>query len=166
MSHRPRDVFKLLRDDTKIFVDERGYMKVLYEESDVLVKRSVSHAGVFRGFHYQDAYAPQLKLFRVITGEVIDIAIDPFLKRARYRTLTPGHGWLVIGTGLAHGFYAVEKSEVEYVCHGAYSAQHELTYSAPVFLRDVLGITEPVISAKDSSGKELDITSWENLDEQ
>lgn len=166
MSHRPRDVFKLLRDDTQLFVDERGYMKVLYEEADVLVKRSVSHQGVFRGLHYQDVYAPQLKLFRVVSGEVIDMVIDPFLNKARYRTLTPGHGWIVIGTGLAHGFYAVEKSEVEYVCHGAYSAAHEHTYSCPTFLREVLNITDPIISEKDAGGKELIITQWENLDEQ
>jgi dTDP-4-dehydrorhamnose 3,5-epimerase len=164
MSHRPRNIFRLLKDNTKVFTDSRGDMEVLFEESDAIVKRSRSVANVFRGLHYQDVYSPQMKLVRVISGKIIDFAVDVFMNRVQYRTLTPDSGWVVIGVGLAHGFYTVEASEVEYVCYGAYSADHEHTYSITEFLRDEMNIREPIISEKDRAGKELKITSWENLD--
>ena len=165
MSHRPRYLFKLLNDDAQVFTDERGEMRVLFEERDAIVKRSRSIANVFRGLHYQDVYAPQMKLVRVISGRIIDFAVDPFSNNAKYRTLTAESGWVVIGTGLAHGFYTLEESEVEYVCYGAYSAEHELTYVIDDFLKTELGITAPIISEKDRAGKTLTITSWTNLDE-
>lgn len=166
MTHRPRDLFKLLKDDARVFSDERGEMRVLFEESDVIVKRSVSRAGVFRGLHYQDVYSPQLKLVRVIRGRVIDLAVDMFANRAYYRTLEESSGWVVIGTGLAHGYYAVEDTELEYICYGKYSAEHEHTYSITDFLREELQIENPEMSPKDAAGKPLTITSWQNLDQE
>lgn len=157
--------FRLIAENPQRFSDNRGSMAILYEEGNVIVKRSHSHANVFRGLHFQDSAAPQLKMVRVISGRVIDIAVDVETNSAQYRTLTPDSDWVVIDSGLAHGFYTLEETLLEYVCHGAYSAEHEHSYNISYFLNSVLEIPEPNISAKDLAGEPLMITTWQNLDD-
>ena len=45
--------------------DSRGHLDVLYEQGDLVLKRSFSRAGVFRGMHLQSPPHQQTKLIRV-----------------------------------------------------------------------------------------------------
>lgn len=76
----------LLVLEPKVFTDSRGYFleswnnKVFLENNldfkPVQQNESKSSYGVVRGLHYQLAPYSQAKLVRVISGKVLDVAVD------------------------------------------------------------------------------------------
>lgn len=148
MSNTP---FRLLNEVAVRREDERGYLDVLYEQGQVVLKRSFSKAGVFRGMHLQRSPNPQTKLIRVISGRILDFVLDPSQVPAQLhrRELTYADGWVQIDAHLAHGFYAIEDAEFEYLCLGAYNELAESSYSIEPFLRSELGLTQLTLSSKD-----------------
>ncbi|QIE43650.1 dTDP-4-keto-6-deoxy-D-glucose epimerase (plasmid) [Rhodobacteraceae bacterium SC52] len=139
------------------FGDERGRVEVLYEAGDVVLKRSRSVKGVFRGLHRQTAPSLQNKIIRIISGRIYDFVTDPDEPDGViwYREITPETGWVHIASNLAHGFYALEEVEFEYFCDGRYDEANEESYFVANVLRDSLSLNDMLLSAKDRSGTPL-----------
>ncbi|MDW8036207.1 MAG: dTDP-4-dehydrorhamnose 3,5-epimerase, partial [Candidatus Korarchaeum sp.] len=128
--------------------------EILYDF--VQVNLSYSKFGVLRGLHYQLKPMEQGKLVTVISGRVIDVALDirvgsPWYGKHVAVELVPGT-LLWIPPGFAHGFQALEESYFLYLVTKEYSPQHErcIRWDDPE-----LGIEWPIregviISEKDS----------------
>ena len=146
--------------------DARGHLSVLYEQGNVVLKRSFSRAGVFRGMHWQAAPSPQTKLIRVLSGRIRDFIVDPSTAAPHlyHRELSPADGWVQIDAQWAHGFYALSDCDFEYLCHGAYDAAAERAWSIAGFLRDELGIADAIVSAKDDAAQVLQVAGATRLD--
>lgn len=147
------DAFALRRQDN------RGHLDVLYEQGEVVLKRSFSKAGVFRGMHFQRAPYAQTKLIRVASGRIIDFVVDPAETppRLHRRELGAADGWVQIDAHLAHGFYTMEDTQFEYLCLGAYNEGAELSFSIVNFLQSKLGLTHLTLSDKDIVAAPLDV---------
>ncbi len=139
--------------------DGRGHLDVLYEQGEIVLKRSFSRAGVFRGMHWQRPPHAQTKLIRVVSGKILDFVADPTEAPARLhrRELRPVDGWIQIDAHLAHGFYAMEDTEFEYLCLGAYNEAAESAFSILNFLQSRLGLSKLTLSAKDTAAEPLDV---------
>lgn len=149
--------FPRLSDTAVRREDDRGWLEVLYESDAVVLKRSFSRAGVFRGLHRQAGPSPQVKLIRVVSGVIEDFVVsmtDP--ERAIHHTrLTPGDGWVRIDAEYAHGFFAIEDSVFEYVCDGGYDEASEQAFSIAERLRDLLNVDAVILSDKDRAAPPL-----------
>lgn len=152
--------FIFLQDAAKRFSDARGFLDIFYEDGGVVLKRSFSRAGVFRGMHWQPPPYAQTKLIRVVTGRILDFVADPQIQNPEllYRELGPADGWICISAQWAHGFYASEDTEFEYLCHGAYNEGAESSFSIVEVLRSVFDITQPFLSEKDASAPALPVS--------
>ena len=111
------------------FGDERGFFEELYRNRIFhelgirnkfnQVNLSFSKKNVFRGFHFQVNPEPQGKLVTVISGKIIDYAVDLRRNSVNYKKnvhyeLTNGK-MLYVPEGFAHGFLAMEDSYVLYL---------------------------------------------------
>lgn len=137
--------------------DNRGWLEVLYESDAMVLKRSFSKQGVFRGLHVQRAPSPQTKVIRVVEGRIVDIIVDlddPALE-LKTTTLTPQDGWVRIDAQYAHGFYALEDTLFEYACDGGYDEASEAAYSIADRLPALLGVTTVILSDKDRAAPPL-----------
>jgi dTDP-4-dehydrorhamnose 3,5-epimerase len=121
---------------------------------------SRSTRNVLRGLHYQIKQA-QGKLVRVISGSVIDIAVDirrssAYFSRWVSIELSADNkrsAWLP--KGFAHGFVVLsEGAEVLYKATNYWAPQHERTiaWNDPDLAIDWQIASAPVLSAKDSAG--------------
>src|SRR6185369_8968318 len=89
------DLPGLLVFEPKVFEDSRGYFFESYNEKIfqqqgidlrfVQDNQSSSSYGVVRGLHYQLNPQAQVKLVRVLSGTILDIAVD-------IRKNSPGYG--------------------------------------------------------------------------
>ena len=161
--------------EPKVFGDERGFFfesfnQCQFEEAVgrpvqfVQDNHSRSSKGVLRGLHYQIRH-PQGKLVRVVSGEVLDIAVD-------MRRSSPTYGkWvgallsaenkqqLWVPEGFAHGFVVLSDSaDFLYKATDYYAPQHErclLWSDAEInvdwMLERLVGAS-PQLSAKDQLG--------------
>jgi dTDP-4-dehydrorhamnose 3,5-epimerase len=149
--------FPSVQDHAQKREDNRGWLQVLYESDAMVLKRSFSKAGVFRGLHVQMAPCPQVKLIRVVSGKIIDVIVsmnDP-AREIFHKELVPADDWVRIDAHYAHGFYAVEDTIFEYVCDGGYNEPAELAFSITTWLRDSLGLENAILSAKDLASPPL-----------
>ena len=127
----------LLIIEPRVFRDERGYFFESYSQRDfeaqvgdihfVQDNESMSTRGVIRGLHFQRPPFTQTKLVRVVSGSVLDIAVD-------IRKGSPTYGQHVaveltgenqrqffIPKGFAHGFAVLsEKAVFQYKCDEFY----------------------------------------------
>lgn len=154
----------------KVFADSRGYFFESYNEGvfkkhgiDVYFvqdNQSLSNAGVLRGLHLQAPPFAQGKLVRVITGAVLDVAVD-------IRNGSPTYGEHVaielneedktmfyIPPGFAHGFLTLRDNTIfSYKCTNLYNKDSEMT----VLWNDKdlnidWNIENPILSEKDVTG--------------
>lgn len=154
----------------KVFADSRGYFFESYNEgifkknginvNFVQDNQSLSNAGVLRGLHLQAPPFAQGKLVRVITGAVLDIAVD-------IRNGSPTYGEHValelneenktmfyIPPGFAHGFLTLRDNTIfSYKCTNLYNKESEMT----VLWNDSdlninWNIKDPILSEKDITG--------------
>lgn len=150
-----------------LFRDERGFFQEIFNrkafkavgvpEDFLQVNHSFSRKGVVRGLHYQIRPYDQGKLVTVVSGRIYDVAVDvrrgsPTWGKWDATELVPGRAFW-IPSGFAHGFQALEDSNVVYLVTGPYSREHErgVRWDDPE-----LGISWPlrenvVVSEKDSS---------------
>ena len=136
------DIEGLLVIDPKVFGDSRGYFfeswnKASYEAAGIFCEfvqdnESKSSFGVLRGLHWQAMPYTQAKLVRVISGAVLDVAVD-------IRKGSPTYGRHVaielsaenklqhfIPKGFAHGFAVLSKEAIfAYKCDAPYMPQSE-----------------------------------------
>ena len=136
------DIPDILIIEPKVFGDDRGYFfeswnKVRFEECGISAdfvqdNESKSRFGVVRGLHYQAPPYTQAKLVRVISGRVLDVAVDirknspTFGKHVAVELSAENKRQLFVPRGFAHGF-AVLSDEVvfAYKCDNIYMPSHE-----------------------------------------
>jgi dTDP-4-dehydrorhamnose 3,5-epimerase len=129
--------------EPKVFKDERGYFMESFNQNTfsngighdvnfVQDNQSFSSKGVLRGLHYQTGEHAQAKLVRVLSGEVLDIAVD-----IRPESVTYGQSFsillsvenqkqLYIPRGFAHGFLVTSETAVFfYKCDNFYNKESE-----------------------------------------
>ena len=135
-----RDVL-LLRP--RCFRDERGYFMESFNEETfrrvtglstrfVQDNEAYSRRGVVRGLHYQLAPHAQAKLVRVVSGRVLDVAVDirkssPTFGRYVAVELSAENGLqLYIPEGFAHGYAVLSDEAVfQYKCSDYYHPEAE-----------------------------------------
>ncbi len=122
-----------------IFKDERGFFIETYKKSDFEKfgipfdlyqdNHSRSKKGVLRGLHYQLHPKAQGKLVRCIKGKIWDVAVDIrrgspwFGKWVAAELSEDNHLMLWIPHGFAHGFVALDESEVFYKTTSEYASE-------------------------------------------
>jgi dTDP-4-dehydrorhamnose 3,5-epimerase len=156
--------------EPKIFGDSRGYFFESYnkkvfsaeniEISFVQDNQSSSVFGVIRGLHYQMNPHAQTKLIRVLSGSILDVAVD-----IRYGSPTYGQAFtielsaenkkqLLVPKGFAHGYSVTsETAEVFYKCDEFYFKDFErgISYKDPMLNIDwKIPQGKEIISEKDS----------------
>lgn len=155
-----------------VFEDDRGFFMETYHKerysdagiSDKFIQDNHSHSRqwTLRGLHYQ-LRNPQGKLVYVISGKILDIAVD-----IRFGSPTFGR-WtgtllsnenkhqLYIPEGFAHGFCVLsETADVIYKCSDLYTPGDEygVLWSDPD-IDIVWPIENPILSEKDSKNPKL-----------
>ena len=150
-------MFDFLNQKSVKFEDDRGFLELLYEKDGVILKRSRSKAGVFRGMHWQAPPFQQLKFIRVLSGRILDFVLDPLKeqKTLYYKEIGPQDQWVRIDSDLAHGFYALEDVDFEYWCFGEYHESAEKAYSIKDFLTTTLKLENVSMSGKDVNAEKI-----------
>jgi dTDP-4-dehydrorhamnose 3,5-epimerase len=139
---------------------------------DVFVQdnHSCSRKNVLRGLHYQLLH-PQAKLCRVVEGEALDVVVDirrgspHFGKWISVVLSAKSRNLIYVPPGFAHGFLALTDSvQFLYKCSDFYVPADErgLFWKDPE-LRIHWGITDPLLSDKDSNWPMLAQTPAESL---
>ena len=161
----------LLIIEPDIFGDDRGYFLESYRKksySDLGVEAefvqdniSKSQKGTIRGLHYQVGDNVQGKLCQVISGKVLDIALDIRFESptfGKYFSITlseKNKKQLWIPPGFAHGFSVLsEESIFSYKCTEYYSKKDErsILYNDPDLNID-WKVDIPLVSEKDLRAK-------------
>lgn len=136
--------------EPKIFGDSRGYFYESYSKRDfdsmvrpidfVQDNQSFSSYGVVRGLHFQRGEHAQSKLVRVISGTVLDVAVDirkgspTFGKHVAVELSGENHREFFIPRGFAHGFAVLSQEAIfAYKCDNAYcpAAERGLRFDDP-----------------------------------
>lgn len=171
----PTPIEGLLVFEPKVVEDARGYFYEsfnarLFEEAGITRpfvqdNQSRSSKGVLRGLHYQLAPHAQSKLVRVISGEVLDVAVD-----VRVGSPTFGHHFaiklsaenkkqLYIPRGFAHGFLVTsDMAEFFYKCDGFYNKESErgIMFNDPALGIDwEFDLNQLILSDKDKANSLL-----------
>lgn len=154
----------------KVFGDARGYFFESWNADKyaelgincnwVQDNESKSRFGVLRGLHYQLAPYTQAKLVRVISGKVLDVAVDirkgspTFGKYAAVELSDENKYQLFVPRGFAHGFVVLSQEAVfAYKCDNTYMPSHErgIAFNDPVIGIDwKVELDKYLLSEKDS----------------
>lgn len=117
--------------------NERVFNKLVGSVLFVQDNESFSHRGVLRGLHFQTGEAAQAKLVRVLSGAVLDVAVDirlgspNFGQHVAVKLTAENHRQLFIPKGFAHGFIVLsETAHFAYKCDAFYSPGQEGSISA------------------------------------
>ncbi len=150
----------------RIFEDERGlffesfnagvFERLGLPTEFVQDNQSFSKKGVVRGLHFQNAPFAQGKLVRVISGRVLDVAVDirpespTFGKYEVFELRSDLHNIAYLPEGFAHGFAALEDSIFSYKCTNLYNKECEsgILWNDPELNID-WGVSNPNVSEKD-----------------
>lgn len=166
----------LLVIEPDVFRDNRGYffesfsarkfeeltgLKVDFVQDN----ESYSGYGTVRGLHFQKGEHAQAKLIRVVSGRVLDVAVDlregspTFGHHFSIELTGENHLQIFIPKGFAHGFSVLsEKAVFQYKCDEYYTPQSEagLLWNDPDLGIDwKLPESEAIVSEKDSRNKTL-----------
>lgn len=163
----------LLIFEPKIFGDTRGFFLESFNQKTfqqltglnvnfVQDNHSRSGQNVLRGLHYQ-IQQPQGKLVRVVSGNVLDIAVDlrksspTFGKWHGVELSGENHRQFWIPAGFAHGFLVLsETADFLYKTTDYYAPQFERCVRwDDVEIGIDWGISNPLLSDKDKQGLAL-----------
>lgn len=153
----------------RVFEDDRGYFFESFNANSfkeagihnnfVQDNQSKSSFGVLRGLHYQVGEFAQAKLVRVLSGKVLDVAVD-----IRNDSPTYGQSYsivlseenktqLFVPRGFAHGFVVLSKEAVFYYkVDNFYSKESEgaISWNDPKLNIDwQIADNEAILSEKD-----------------
>lgn len=159
----------------KVFADARGYFfesynKELFTKNGLNLNfvqdnQSLSHKGVLRGLHFQNPPYAQGKLVRVITGAVLDVAVDIRKKSPTYgkyfgaELTEENKKMMYIPEGFAHGFLTLRDNTIfSYKCTNLYNKASEdsIKWNDPI-IGVKWNIEDPLLSEKDVSGKDFKV---------
>lgn len=132
-----RDLYVL---DPKVLGDARGYFmesynKITLQKAGIDItfvqdNQSSSRKGVLRGLHFQNKPYAQTKLVRVLSGTILDVAVDlrksepTFGQHIAVELSSENKKQLLIPKGFAHGFIVLsDTAEVFYKCDEFYNPQ-------------------------------------------
>ena len=162
--------------EPRVFQDDRGYFYESFKKEKfdrhigqvdfIQDNESKSTYGVLRGLHYQVGEFSQAKLVRVISGKVLDVAVD-------LRKGSPTYGkyvsailsdenkhQLFIPRGFAHGFLVLTPEAVfSYKVDNVYnpSAEASLLYCDPLIGIDwMIDSSHFILSQKDCDALTID----------
>ncbi|TVZ16169.1 dTDP-4-dehydrorhamnose 3,5-epimerase [Maribacter sp. MAR_2009_72] len=127
----------------RVFSDNRGYFFESFNEKTfsegvgesvkfVQDNQSFSTYGIVRGIHYQVGHNAQAKLVRVLSGSVLDVAVDlrensaTFGQHIAVELSAENKKQLFIPRGFGHGFSVLsETAEFFYKCDNFYNKESE-----------------------------------------
>ena len=158
--------------EPQVFGDSRGYFMETYQKAKyaaagidvtfVQDNESMSRYGVVRGLHYQAEPFAQAKLIRVVSGRVLDVAVDirknspTFGKVFTLELSSENKLQLFLPHGIAHGFAVLSETAVfTYKCDNFYAPQYERTirFDDPSLAIDwKIPVANRIISDKDKKG--------------
>ena len=163
------DIDGILIFQPHVFEDERGYFfesfrKEKFQQFGLDVdfvqdNESKSQKGVLRGLHFQNPPYEQGKLIRVVTGAVLDVAVDIRKDSETYgkwisQELSAANKTMIwIPPGFAHGFLTLLGNTIfQYKCTGYYNKESEggISWNDPD-LNIKWNIEDPIVSSKDQS---------------
>ncbi len=167
----PTEIADVLTIEPKVFGDQRGFFFESFNEEAfnqvtglnvkfVQDNHSRSAKGVLRGLHYQ-IQQPQGKLVRVVSGEVLDVAVDirrasPTFGKAITVVLSDeNHRQLWVPPGFAHGFVVLsETADFLYKTTDYYAPAYErcILWNDPALKIDWQLSEQPKLSGKDAAG--------------
>lgn len=148
------------------FPDKRGFLEEQYKTSEFEnqntrpVFRQVNHSfsvrGTLRGLHFQKAPYGQDKLIYVVSGKILDVAVDlrthspTYGKHVSFELSDHNQKMLWVPAGFAHGFLAQVDSHVVYSLSNEY---HKEAQCGVIWNDKELaiewGIENPLLSDKD-----------------
>lgn len=163
------DIEGLLILEPAVFGDDRGYFlefwnKNLLSEkgisfSPVQQNESGSSYGVIRGLHYQLNPFGQAKLVRVVSGKVLDVAVDlrkDSLTYGQFQSVilsSENKKQFLIPKGFAHGFSVLSDFAIfSYMCDEYYNPAVErgIAYNDKILNIDwMIPTGKQIISGKD-----------------
>lgn len=166
--------------EPRLFNDARGYFFESFSqrEFDEAVRRvrfvqdneSRSSRGVVRGLHFQKPPFAQSKLVRVVSGAVLDVAVDirrgspTFGRHVAVELSGENHRQVFIPRGFAHGFSVLTESVVfQYKCDNYYSPESEgaLAWDDPDLGIDwKIAPSDVILSEKDRCHSRLRDAEW------
>ena len=128
--------------EPRVFGDARGYFFESWSERDfdaavrpvrwVQDNESKSSYGVLRGLHFQTGRHSQSKLVRVVSGRVLDVAVDIrrgspwFGQHVACELSGENRRQFFIPRGFAHGFAVLSPEAVfQYKCDSLYAPEAE-----------------------------------------
>ncbi|EJX08107.1 dTDP-4-dehydrorhamnose 3,5-epimerase [gut metagenome] len=158
--------------EPRMFEDPRGYFMETWRKEDfdqaighpvdfVQDNQSKSSRGVLRGLHYQKGEASQAKLVRVLSGKVVDVAVDlrkdspTFGKYVMVELSEENQRQLFIPRGFAHGFQVLSEQAVfTYKVDNRYAPETEcsIRYDDPT-----IGIEWPITNPAEVLLSEKDL---------
>ncbi len=124
---------------------------------------SKSTKNTVRGLHYQAGEHAQGKLCQVITGNVLDVAVDirfgspTFGKHFSVELSGENHKQIWIPPGFAHGFSVLSDEAIfSYKCTARYDKPGErgIMYNDPALAID-WKVSSPIVSEKDLKAKKF-----------
>lgn len=143
MEYKKTDIEGVWVLEPKVFNDNRGYFFESFRQSDfdehigrhvefIQDNESKSSYGVLRGLHYQKGEFSQAKLVRVISGKVVDLAVDirksspTFGKYVMVELSGENKRQFFIPRGFAHGFLVLSPEAIfTYKVDNVYAPQSE-----------------------------------------
>ncbi|MFB6341285.1 dTDP-4-dehydrorhamnose 3,5-epimerase [Saccharicrinis sp. FJH62] len=159
----------------RIFKDDRGYFfeswnKKTFKSAGITNdfvqdNESQSSYGVVRGLHYQLAPFSQAKLVRVLSGSVLDVAVDlrkdspTFGKWHAVELTSENKLMFLVPRGFAHGFAVLsEKATFAYKCDNAYNPQSERSinpFDSTLNIDWKIDKASAILSAKDKDAPDF-----------
>lgn len=142
MEYRKTEIEGVYIIEPRVFGDERGYFFEAWKRQEfeenigkvdfIQDNESKSVFGVLRGLHYQKGELSQAKLVRVISGRVLDVAVDlrkdspTFGRHVAVELSSDNKRQFFIPRGFAHGFLVLSDEAVfTYKVDNPYAPQAE-----------------------------------------
>ena len=159
--------------EPKVFEDARGYFFEAWKQGQFVANvgkvdfvqdnESKSSFGVLRGLHYQRGEFSQAKLVRVISGRVLDVAVDlrrnspTFGQHVMVELSGENKRQFFIPRGFAHGFLVLSDEAIfTYKVDNVYAPQAEasiLWNDEQLSIDWPLGEDQLLLSEKDKKAK-------------